>query len=152
MKKKDIYLILVIGWMIVIFIFSSFEAKDSDKQSKTIDRAISNVVSVVDKDITPKEKEIIVTYVDYPVRKLAHISEYLILAILVFLYINCFKIKYSKKFIYTLIVCVVYAITDEIHQIFSPGRAALFTDILIDAFGSSIGLFGCYLKTKKKTR
>ena len=34
----------------------------------------------------------------------------------------------------------LYAATDEFHQLFVPGRAGLFTDVLIDATGAAIGL------------
>ena len=35
---------------------------------------------------------------------------------------------------------VLYAATDEVHQLFVPGRAALFTDVMIDATGAALGL------------
>ena len=39
-----------------------------------------------------------------------------------------------------LAICVVYGITDEIHQIFVPGRAFQVSDLAMDAAGSIIGI------------
>ena len=39
------------------------------------------------------------------------------------------------------IVCVLYAISDEIHQIFVPGRSGQFSDVLLDSAGAVIGAF-----------
>ena len=44
-----------------------------------------------------------------------------------------------RLFIYTSVFCLVYAITDEIHQIFVPGRAGMVRDVIIDLFGAMIG-------------
>jgi VanZ family protein len=33
----------------------------------------------------------------------------------------------------------VYAVTDEIHQIFVPGRAAQFSDFVVDTSGAMFG-------------
>ncbi|MGV8147186.1 MAG: VanZ family protein [Alkaliphilus sp.] len=40
----------------------------------------------------------------------------------------------------TLLVCVLYAISDETHQIFVPGRSAQVSDILIDSVGAAVGI------------
>lgn len=42
------------------------------------------------------------------------------------------KIKYI---IWTLIIALVYAISDEVHQLFVPGRVASIRDVLIDLIG-----------------
>ena len=50
------------------------------------------------------------------------------------------KIKMKNSVIWTLILCVVYAISDEVHQYFVPDRAFAVTDIMIDTAGSIFGL------------
>lgn len=40
----------------------------------------------------------------------------------------------------SLAICVVYGITDEIHQIFVPGRAFQVRDLVMDAAGSVMGI------------
>jgi hypothetical protein len=44
----------------------------------------------------------------------------------------------------TLAICVGYALTDEIHQMFVPGRHASVADLLADAAGASVGTVLCW--------
>jgi VanZ family protein len=46
-------------------------------------------------------------------------------------------------------VVILYACTDEIHQIFIPGRTARIKDIFIDTAGGSAGLLLGYFINKK---
>lgn len=48
----------------------------------------------------------------------------------------------SKPFI-CFAVAVAYAISDEIHQIFVPGRAFQISDIAVDATGAAAGIAVC---------
>lgn len=44
--------------------------------------------------------------------------------------------KQNKKFILTaIILSIIYAISDEIHQLFIPTRNGSFSDVLIDSLG-----------------
>ena len=134
---KWLKLILVILWMIVIFSFSNQKANDSSKLS---DGLILKTVRIIEK-ITNKEysdEEILEKFVR-PVRKLAHFTIYLILGVLVYLYIKEFNI--SNKFIVSLLICILYAISDEIHQLFIVGRSGKILDVLIDSLGSLTGIF-----------
>ena len=44
----------------------------------------------------------------------------------------------------TLAITIGYAMTDELHQMFVPGRSAETADLLADAIGASVGLIGCW--------
>ncbi len=65
-------------------------------------------------------------------------------------------VKGYKAFVFSLIFCILYAITDEIHQLFVPGRGTEVTDVLIDGIGALIGIglykfifkIYCAVKTK----
>ena len=46
----------------------------------------------------------------------------------------------KRPFILSQIIGTVYAITDEWHQYFMPGRSAQISDILLDAFGVLTGI------------
>lgn len=136
-NMKWLKLILVILWMIVIFSFSNQKAVESTKLS---DGLILKTVRIIEK-ITNKEysdEEILEKFVK-PVRKLAHFTIYLILGVLVYLYIKEFNI--SNKFIISLLICILYAISDEIHQLFIVGRSGKILDVLIDSLGSLTGIF-----------
>lgn len=132
MKKIIIKITLVILWMIVIFCFSNQVSDDSTKLSNGV---IRNTICKISKDC---DKTIEKTF--KPVRKCAHFCVYLILGLLV---MNCFKIK-KKYIIYSVFICLLYSISDEIHQIFVPGRSGELLDVFIDTFGSFIGIISCY--------
>lgn len=74
-------------------------------------------------------------------RSIAHFLEYCGLAALLY---NAFLQTFDKPGILpSFAVSVLYCISDEIHQIFIPGRAFQVSDILVDAAGSAAGLIGC---------
>jgi VanZ family protein len=95
---------------------------------------------------------------NYFVRKGAHMTEYAIL----FLLCQWFKLSLdektspsnapvSKKLLKLLpsfAVAVFYAMSDEWHQSFVPGRSALFSDVLIDSTGAAIAALIWYGRLK----
>ncbi len=61
--------------------------------------------------------------------------------------INAFRASgvYGYKGIaFALLVCVLYAISDEVHQMFVPGRGPGIKDVLIDSVGATVGI-GMYM-------
>ena len=118
--KKTISIVSLILWMIVIFSFSS---ADANKSTGTSDKVITTMIEIKDKitnNETPNnEKEIIVKNSSFYIRKIAHITEYLILGFLMF---NLLK-QYSVTNIYYAIgLSILYSCTDEFHQLFISGR------------------------------
>lgn len=59
---------------------------------------------------------------------IAHFFEF---AVLTWLVLRCFKLT-PKTIILTLVFCALFALSDEIHQIFVFGRSASLMDWLID--------------------
>lgn len=123
--KKNISLILLILWMIFIFVMSSFNANESSNQSGIIVNFISSIFNISDTKL-----------LSLIIRKGAHFTEYLILGILSINYI----IKYKKNIKYSYLMCIIYAISDEIHQLFVPGRSCQILDVIIDCLGAVIGI------------
>ena len=141
MKKRIILWILVILWMGVIFTFSSFNSSESSKQSKgIINFFIKNVIEIFDKDLTETEELELVSTLHTPVRKLAHFSIYLVLGILVSLLLKTYSFTTKNIILLSILICFLYACSDEIHQLFISGRSGEFKDILIDTCGSSVGI------------
>ena len=137
--KKTISIVSLILWMIVIFSFSS---ADANKSTGTSDKVITTMIEIKDKitnNETPNnEKEIIVKNSSFYIRKIAHITEYLILGFLTF---NLLK-QYSVTNIYYAIgLSILYSCTDEFHQLFISGRSGSIRDILIDSIGILIGTY-----------
>ena len=116
---------------------SSFNATDSANQSNFIVNIIANIFNINN-----------ISLLCLIIRKLAHYTEYLILGILV---INMFtKNNINNLYLISIILCIIYATSDEIHQIFVPGRACQIKDILIDSIGSITGIY-LYKLINKKT-
>ena len=137
--KKTISIVSLILWMIVIFSFSS---ADANKSTGTSDKVITTMIEIKDKitnNETPNnEKEIIVKNSSFYIRKIAHITEYLILGFLMF---NLLK-QYSVTNIYYAIgLSILYSCTDEFHQLFINGRSGSIRDVLIDSIGILIGTY-----------
>ena len=137
--KKIISFIVLILWMIVIFSFSS---ADANKSTGTSDKVITTMIEIKDKitnnEAPNNEKEIIVKNSSFYIRKLAHITEYLILGFLMFNLLN----QYSVTNIYYAIgLSILYSCTDEFHQLFISGRSGSIRDILIDSIGILIGTY-----------
>lgn len=161
---SSIMLILVIFWSFLIFSFSSMNADESSNTSnKLVANFIESTLNFTNKigatNAYFDHNEIIqVAKVINPlVRKLAHFTEYLILAVLIILYINyTFKVpKYIYLFLISIIICIIYASVDEFHQLFVSGRTGKFVDVCIDTSGALMGLILCstyylaYWKGKK---
>lgn len=126
--KKIISLLLVIFWMILIFVMSSYNGVVSGNQSGFIVNFVAGIFNIRNLDI-----------LSFIIRKMAHLSEYLILGILTYNVIR----YYDKKILLAILICVIYAISDEVHQIFVPGREFKLLDICIDSFGTIIGIYLC---------
>ena len=90
--------------------------------------------------------------VHFFVRKLGHISEYAILAILLWRALRSgtnLRIKMSLLFVAAWILCGVFAATDEFHQSFVSSRTASPIDVMTDVCGALIGLAVCLVLARK---
>ena len=114
--------------MLLIFLMSSFDATESTNQSNFIVNIITNIFKIENIEL-----------LSFIIRKLAHFTEYLILGFLTINMLN--KNDISKKYLISILICIIYATSDEIHQIFVPGRACQIRDILIDSIGSITGVY-----------
>ena len=76
---------------------------------------------------------------NFGVYKLAHLVVFTILGVLVAGAVRHLKTPRSSWWAWVLVV--LYAIGDEIHQSFVPGRSPLVTDVAIDSIGGVLGLF-----------
>jgi VanZ family protein len=81
--------------------------------------------------------------IQFVVRKCAHLSEYAILALLLFRAVfrgTNLKLSLSILCVNVWLVCVLVAAMDEFHQSFVESRGASVWDVMIDAAGAIFGL------------
>lgn len=136
---KIIFGILVFIWMITVFSFSNQPAETSTNTSGNTIKAIINIFPNI-RNLEENEKEQIISNLQPIVRKLAHFSIYTLGGILIYNFINTYDIDNKRKVIYSFIIGGVYAITDELHQLFITGRSCEFRDVCIDSSGVLIGI------------
>ncbi|MBQ3948269.1 MAG: VanZ family protein, partial [Ruminococcus sp.] len=86
-----------------------------------------------------KEKKSIREKVSFWVRKTAHFTIYTLLGLMVSLTIGKRKI-FSLGTLGALLFCFMYAVSDEIHQSFTPDRSCEFRDVMIDTSGAALGI------------
>ncbi|NTW30553.1 MAG: VanZ family protein [Candidatus Moranbacteria bacterium] len=84
-------------------------------------------------------------------RKGAHVFEYLVLSLLAF---NAFRLAYPKErsgFHVSLAIALslLYAFSDETHQLFVPGREGKLSDVGIDLIGMAAGAISVALLPRK---
>ena len=137
--KKVILTTLTILWMGLIFVLSNDNAAQSKKKSDTIiDKTIYKICQVVSNDCSKKDVR---NKYHFLIRKLAHFTEYFILGVLV---IFTFREYGIKNVFIPLVVCILYACSDEIHQLFIKGRTGSFIDAIIDSCGSLTSILLLY--------
>lgn len=130
-KKRILFAILVIVWMITIFCFSNEDGDTSQGTSDVITNAIINI-----NDGLEKNREII----SFCVRKLAHFSIYFVGGILLFEFYSTFDVTMKRIFCMSALSGICYACFDEFHQLFISGRTGQFRDVCIDSTGVIIAL------------
>lgn len=142
--KKIIKWIVWIPAIIMMIIIFSFSNANSEKSSNLSGGIISNTLNFIDDTFSlgleEQRKEELVEGLQTPIRKLAHMTEYMILAItfMFALYIDGLK---GKRLIgVSLLLGIGYASLDEFHQLFIPGRSGEIRDVCVDTIGIILGV------------
>ena len=141
--------VLVLVWMGVIFFFSHQPSVQSEHISGGFcGQIVSGADKIFDLQLTQAEKDDIAERIEFPVRKAAHMTEYAVLSLLLSAFYR--GILRNGRYWYpaSLVTAALYAGTDEIHQLFIPGRSGEFRDVCIDSAGAALGLLILYFILK----
>lgn len=140
-KLRIVAFVPMVLMMFVIWGFSSNTGDTSSQQSMGIvTRIIQFAECVTDTELTVDERVEWEERIHTPIRKVAHMTEYMIFSWTVALPFLLYKKKRNWISIVTLAYCICYAAIDEIHQLFIPDRAGRVVDVLIDSIGILIGI------------
>lgn len=150
--RKYIIWIIVIIWMLLIFYFSQQPVEKSSELSSGITERIIETVEI----ISPTD-EISVDRLHHIIRKNAHFFIFFCLGLFVFTALKNRKMKGFRKERVTFYICMLYAILDEVHQLFVSGRGAQVKDVLIDSAGAACGilvasLISSLVKSRKRMK
>lgn len=143
-REKIFFLInaaLIIIWCGFIFYLSSKTAPQSNSQSKPISDKIVRTLDKIEGKNSPEPVLIkkIKSFNDL-LRDYAHSFCYFVLALLMMNLLTLLRLKKAISVFITLVFCFIYALTDEIHQLFIPGRAFQLTDIANDILGAALAI------------
>lgn len=144
-SKRILWLAAAVLWMAVIFSFSNQKAAASSEISGSLSsRVIGEVDQVFHLHWQESEIRTYAQWIEYPIRKAAHMTEYAILAVLLSGNFMQYEALKQKCFLWAFLGTAGYAATDEFHQLFIEGRSGEFKDVCIDSLGGLIGLILAY--------
>lgn len=125
--------------MILIFHFSSAGGGESSGTSMRVVRVLQDLYGSIfhtGGNIPSEHLDLLHTLV----RKFGHVSEYFLLGLSVSFPLRVYNFSIRKAVPLAMGICVAYACSDEIHQLFVPGRAGRPVDVLIDTIGILMGV------------
>ncbi|WP_342578106.1 VanZ family protein [Psychrobacillus sp. FSL K6-2843] len=133
--SKILSYVAVILWMVLIFFFSSQPAADSKELSLGVTEMFLSIV-----EMAAPDSDLFMENSHHFVRKNAHFFIYFLLGILVVRALRLSKFWNKKDIGLAFLICGIYAISDELHQLFVPGRGAQVKDVWIDSAGALVGI------------
>ncbi len=135
-KKLKAYrivsIILLVAVMVTIFCLSAQDSTDSAEVSGSV---VSWLYELFKIDLP-----------DGTVRTIAHCCEFAALGFLMINAIRSFKESFNP--VLSVIISFGYAITDEIHQLYVPGRAFQLIDLTVDLLGITLGTIAFIILVK----
>ena len=133
--------VLAVVWMCVIFAFSAQTKEESSAVSVGFSYRMVNTTGLfLHLNLDEEQLREIAGAIEHFVRKGAHMTEYAILAILLYVWIGRWQISRFRKACMSAVLTAFYACSDEFHQLFVAGRAGRVSDVLVDSAGAVLGL------------
>ncbi len=137
------YLCPVLIGALMLFIFC-MSAQPGDESTVTSSRFCLLAARLLFSDFesyTAITQESITEGLTFAVRKAAHFSEYALLGALWYIWLR----HKPKNLLLAFLAATGYAVTDEIHQLFVPGREGKIWDVLIDSSGGICGILAAFV-------
>ena len=144
--RRRIFLIAAFLWMAVIFGLSARDADDSTRDSFFVGRVAAVLFVPGFRDMSAGEQLAVLEAIDHPIRKTAHFLEYFVLGVLLagaFLQPEPGRGRIRLQGLRAWEAGTVYAVSDELHQLFVPGRACMPADVMLDSAGVLAGTLFC---------
>lgn len=133
MSKKYIFWGFAIVWMMVMFNLSSDDKEASSYKSRQVTAAVQQLVNELPEDV--KLVDSIRNVTEHIVRKTGHVLEYFTLTLLVIIASAMSRRNKRQIFGNAVLIPLLFAISDELHQFYTPGRGPQVTDVAIDSIG-----------------
>ena len=120
--------------MLAIFIVSS-DLGSADHTRPVLASIVRRFLPWLAQQMTPA----MIDVTDFIIRKVAHVTEYAILSLLVSRSVGIKKNSTIRERLVPAGISSLYALSDEFHQSFVPSRGATYTDVMWDTLGGFIG-------------
>jgi len=130
----------VIAWMLLIFAGST-DALSAEQTS----RFLVPFLRWLDPDISFAA----LAAIQLVMRKMGHLTEYAILAALLWRALRDSALKLWEPAAIALFIAGSYAALDEFHQSFVPSRTAALGDVLIDCIGAFVAVLVCWIFARR---
>lgn len=159
--RRNVFLVLMVLWMAGIFLFSSRTGEESTEDSYFAGTMVGRIFVPGFEEWSADKQQDFAERIDHPVRKTAHAAEYAALGLLAAGVCISGKKKDTSSRINSGIaerirtvgknractdillpwaIASLYAATDEIHQLFVPGRSGQISDVILDSAGAMAGI------------
>lgn len=133
--------VLALLWMCVIFAFSAQEKEESSAVSEALSyRMVNSTGLLFHLHLDEEELRRIAAAIESGVRKAAHMTEFGILSILLYVWLGKWQPATGKRMAIASMLAMLYAASDEFHQLSVPGRAGSIGDVMIDGTGAILGV------------
>lgn len=128
----------------VMYMITSFSAQDGVTSSQVSGQVSDGIVAVLNEKmewgLSDEQVAVISEKIEGYVRKLAHVTEYFILAVSVAFPLYVYGVRGILLMFVAGVFCVGFACLDEYHQSFAAGRSPSGRDVCIDSIGIFIGI------------
>ena len=144
---------LAIVWMCIIFAFSAQPKEESGAVSASFTyHMVSSTRTFFHLELSDARVKEISDAIEGFIRKVAHMAEFGIMSVLLYIWGGQWEMSFLRRGGTAVGATAVYAATDEIHQLFVPGRAGRFSDVCIDSAGALAGVivFALLVRTVKR--
>ena len=149
-KKPIIAWIALILWMALIFAFSSQPAGETNSLSIGVSQILLKNQTAASLGVDGSANAIEVF--NLIIRHFAHFFLFFVLGMLVTNAMQAIKTKMRNRLWISATICFTYAVSDEIHQLFVPGRYSSIKDVLIDTAGAILGIAIYWMIQKKMSK
>lgn len=138
---KPLSFLPALAMMYVIYGFSAQDGNVSGNLSYQVSYKIVEIGNeILDKGLDETQIADYADQIGYPVRKLAHMTEYFLLAVAVSFPFYVYGLRGFPLMLVAGFICVAFAAGDEYHQSFVAGRGPSVKDVGIDSIGAFFGI------------
>ncbi len=141
-KRKVLRVVLLVLLLLQLGLIFKLSDEPARQSESTSGGFIETLLRTWDKDFSARDAEtqrLQVERLQKSVRTLAHLSEYTLLGLTAAGVAWTFDQR-KKALLLAAAGCVLWAVSDELHQALVPGRSCQLSDIAVDSAGALLGM------------